>query len=325
MSKCVQVAERGLSFGSSRFVEPGRAPGPLAGILTAHQALAGYVPLFEDPEAEIDTALALDMTSADLRALLPASAPFGHSLKIKQVLRSAAEEAAQPRALLPKKPAWWLPGTVYARGIVEGDLRSTFVIEMEFVLVTASLLLCLKVSQLLSPTNACADGSACTALRSVDVCLWCATVLCFAMSVVTAWLCFIASLGVGTNHFARWSEDCAKRILLPAQLFVLGFTIFGVAMATRLLISELGNKTVYPVQIKWAVAGTSFVATTVGGFAFWFSIAHSTLGFTCKEVVAFQAGAVGWRLPKKDLQCEEFRQSAPYFDIASHAAEKQAP
>jgi hypothetical protein len=131
---------RGLAFGPSSFVKPGAAKSPpLADVLAAHPALAGYAPVFA--EAEIDAALAMEMTTADFRALLPATAPFGHALKIRQVLRDAATDAAQGSARIPTHPAWRCHGTIIARGVLEGDLRSSTVMLLEFALITASLLL----------------------------------------------------------------------------------------------------------------------------------------------------------------------------------------
>ena len=270
---------RGLRFGPSSVIQPGGAPGPIEEVLGEHPTLAGYAPLFA--EAEIDTPLALEMSAADLRSLLPASAPFGHSLRIRQVLHEAAEAAARPRALIPKSLPWRLPSIDAARGILEDDARNTFVLTQEFNLIMASLFMSTAMPEMLNPPSECGDGSTCPALRSVDACLWAGASLCFLLSVAQAWVLFLASKAVSTQHFARWQEVVAKRKLSPANLVVLGFVSLSCAMATRLLVLDVGGNS-FPAPVKWAIAGCTVFFGVVVTYSFWFSLAKTTLGLsTC--------------------------------------------
>ena len=289
---------RGLRFGPSAVIRPGGAPGPIEQILGEHPALAGYAPLFA--EAEIDTQLALEMSAADLRSLLPASAPFGHSLRIRQTLQEAAQAAAQPRALIPKSLPWRSVSTGAARGILEDDARNTFVMTQEFNLITASLFMSTATPLLLNPPSECGDGSACPALRSVDACLWAGACVCFLVSVGQAWVLFLASLAVSTKHLARWLEEIAKRGLSPANLVVQGFVFVGCAMATRLLVLDVGGNS-FPAAVKWTVAGCIVFFGVIVMYSFWFSLAKTTFSVSTCELPAFQVGALGWWLPKKHL------------------------
>ena len=265
----------GLRFGPSGVIQitPGSTPGPIEQILRGHPALASYAPLFT--EAEIDTELALEMSAADLRLLLPSSAPFGHSLRIRQVLQEAAKSAAQPRALIPKSLPWRTLSTVTARGILEDDARNAFVMTQEFNLITASLFLSTATPEMLNPPSECGDGSTCPALRSVDACLWAVASVCFLVSVAQAWVLFLASLGVSTKHFARWSTEIAKRQLSPSNLVVQGSLFLGCAMASRLLVLDMGGNS-FPAVVKWAVAGGIVFFGVIVMYSFWFSLAKTT-------------------------------------------------
>eukprot|EP01045_Picozoa_sp_COSAG04_P022057 COSAG04_NODE_2441_length_4118_cov_3.509579_1_plen_413_part_00 len=289
---------RGLRFGPSAVIQPGGAPGPIEQVLGGHPALAGYAPLFA--EAEIDTELALEMSAADLRSLLPSSAPFGHSLRIRQVLQEAAKAAAQPRALIPKSLPWRLRSQAEARGILEDDARNAFVMTMEFNLITASLFFSTAMPAMLEPPSECGDGSACPALRSVDACLWAAASVCFLVSVGQAWVLFLASLAVSTKHFARWAGATAKRAASPANLVVQGFVFLGCAMATRILVLDVGGNS-FPAAVKWSIAGCVVFFGVIVMYCFWFSLAKTTFSVSTCELPAFQLGTLGWWLPKKHL------------------------
>ena len=268
---------RGLRFGPSAVIRPGGAPGPIEQILGEHPALAGYAPLFA--EAEIDTQLALEMSAADLRSLLPSSAPFGHSLRIRQVLQEAAKAAARPRALIPKSLPWRLPSVDVARGILEDDARNAFVLTQEFNLIMASLFMSTAMPEMLNPPSECGDGSTCPALRSVDACLWAGASVCFLVSVGQAWALFLASKAVSTQHFARWQEVIAKRKLSPASLVALGFVCLSCAMATRLLVLDVGGNS-FPAAVKWAIAGCTVFFGAIVTYLFWLSLAKATLGLS---------------------------------------------
>ena len=289
---------RGLQFGPSAVIQPGGAPGPIEQILGEHPALAGYAPLFA--EAEIDTELALEMSAADLRSLLPSSAPFGHSLRIRQVLHEAAKAAARPRALIPKSLPWRMRSQVAARGILEGDARNTFVMTLEFNLITASLFFSTAMPSMLNPPSECGDGTACPALRSVDACFWAVASVCFLMSVGQAWVLFLAWTGVSTKHFARWEATIAKRDTLRVNLTVQGFLFLGCAMATRILVLDVGGNS-FPAAVKWTIAGCIIFFGVIVMYCFWFSLAKTTFSVSTCELPAFQVGTLGWWLPKKHL------------------------
>ena len=105
--------------------------------------------------------------------------------------------------------------------------------------------------------------------------------MCFLVSVGQAWVLFLASKAVSTQHCARWQEVVAKRKLSPANLVVLGFVSLSCAMATRLLVLDVGGNS-FPAPVKWAIAGCTVFFGVVVTYSFWFSLAKTTLGLsTC--------------------------------------------
>jgi hypothetical protein len=140
------------------------------------------------------------------------------------------------------------------------------------------------------------------------MCLWSITVSCFLLSVCCAWIVFITSLGVSTDRFAQWVEDVLVWTILPSALIVMGFQFLSASMATRLFITSLGDGTSFPSEVKWAVTGIFSATMFVGGNCFWVSIARRTFGFKWRELMAFQGGAMGMRLPRKDLLLQQLQQ-----------------
>ena len=102
--------------------------------------------------------------------------------------------------------------------------------------------------------------------------------MCFLFSVGQAWVLFVASKAVSTQHFARWQEVIAKRKRSPANLVVIGLVCLSCAMATRLLVLDVGGNS-FPTAVKWAIAGPTFFGAIVT-YWFWLSLAKTTLGLS---------------------------------------------
>ena len=103
--------------------------------------------------------------------------------------------------------------------------------------------------------------------------------MCFLVSVGQAWVLFLASKAVSTQHFARWQEVIEKRKRSPANLVAQGLVCLSCAMATRLVVLDVGGNS-FPAAVKWAIAGCIVFFGAIVTYSFWFSLAKTTLGLS---------------------------------------------
>lgn len=273
--------------------------------------LEGYAAKFV--EEAITPDLAMDLQVADLQVLLP-GVPLGHILALRRAIANRTKMTPK----IPSAPAWQFPARALAKAQIEGGIKETLLIASEFNLIGASLFMGASLSFMLSPTKACADGSACTALRSADVIFWALSTFFFTFSVCCTW---ISNLGAGwlmcvsDKSAVKHIFDTYGHTVQGGIMFVFGVTVMWPAFATRSAILYLGSPD-YPDAVGYVVIGLC-AAGLIGEWAFYAVGAVRNMGEEIKGsgFFAYQGGVMGYLLPRKLIQKgTKKNDDIPYFD-----------
>jgi hypothetical protein len=305
-SKAASWTPPGGEYGGSSFLVTSGAglPPSMAELLAEFDDLAPYAAAFE--EAKISPSLARDMSAADMRAVLP-GAPFGDCLRIRRVVASAREKT---RMMVPKAPSLQALGRIVGAAYQDGEMGSSLITQLEFLLVCSSLLLSITAPYAMEPVQQCSDTSDCRTLRVLDSILWTASTSFFLGSVVTSWITFMCYVAVSKSQLAKWYEDNYFYVKFGMMLFVAGITAIPCAFVTRVLIVTHGDT--FPRYLKWLVACV-FGSGMLLEYWFWFQIGRKTFGVSTCEFIGFHWGALGMYTPRKKLN-GEWRHDPPYFD-----------
>jgi hypothetical protein len=240
--------------------------------------------------AQIDTELATRMTMQDLRMLLP-DAPLGHCLRIHSELSGVQlHEQDIPRAAI-----WRTPALIISSSCLDDNGRTNMTILLEFTLVSASLLLALSVSGMMTLYDECADGTKCQTLRDVDYTLWIVSTALFLFSIQSSWLVNFASSMQTDSQLPHWQVRHFAIVVCPHASFITGLNVLAAAFTTRAWIMTESQ--------TLSVAVPAIMATqNVCVWALWFNIAMTVGGLRASELGWNQLGAFGWYLPTRLLR-----------------------
>lgn len=86
------------------------------------------------------------------------------------------------------------------------------------------------------------------------------------------------------------------------------------AVCSHLLIGSLGGPS-YSPEVRWAVIAIVMVVGLALQWSIWIIASKSTYGVKWSEFLAFQMGALGMYLPRRQMISGELRKDVPYVDL----------
>lgn len=252
-----------------------------------HAELANVEERFDSEE--ISPSLAMTMSDAQLRSLLP-DEPLGRVLLVKQLL-SGARVMDLPANAFCNLPSRWI-----AALSLKQDLAYTLIVWFEVTVVVSALWMTISAAAFFNPAQTCAFEDAggdapsawCNILLWGDAILWALSTGQNNVACVGSWCMIQHILALDEDTLPQYLVRNVKVWMTPVLFMISSTFTFSLGLITRAMLMSENEPRGY------AAAGCVVALNFVGGWSYWLVSAKSVYGFRWRDAMTFHVGLFGF-------------------------------